>query len=223
MITRWRIALALAFATLLGGLAWETLSHGEPTYAGKPLSFWLKGFDIGYNDPRKPSHDQSVEALREAGTNAIPTLLRMLRSRDSDLNHRLTRLLAKQRVIKVDYVSADRQRWAAREALSALGLAAKPAIPELVAIARQETVRSEWHTQYAKEILDDLKREWPREVNNDIAGAIEMAIPRGPTEAFSKETQNTGEPNPQRGANGRQPVSLETNSISAAAASRRSP
>ena len=177
---RWSIALGLILVGVLGWFAWEALSRREPLYAGKPLSFWLKGFDIGYNNPQKPGNSESVEAVREAGTNAIPALLRLLRSRDSDLIHRFTRLLAKQRMIHVDYVTADRQRWVAREGFGALGLCAKPAIPELVAVAREESSRVEWN-KYATEIIDQLKQTWPKEVSNDIAKAFEKTNGGAPT------------------------------------------
>ncbi len=138
----------------------------EPVYKEKPLSYWLKGFDIGYNGPGKPSFDESVEAVRQASTNSLPILLHMLRCRDSDLNHRLTHLAQKQRLIRVNYVSADRQRWAARQAFVALGLDAKPAIPQLIEISRQETSRIEWN-KYATEILDLLRQTWPKAVSDD--------------------------------------------------------
>lgn len=222
MIKRWPLALALAFVSLLGWLAWKGLPQRQPIHAGKPLSFWLKGFDIGYNDPRKPNYNESVEAVREAGTNAIPILLRMLRSRDSDLSHRLTRLIAKQRLIKIDYVTADRQRCSAWEGFGALGLSAKPAIPELATIAQQEISRVEWN-KYATEILDRLRRTWPREASNDVAKALEAATQGAPSQALSKKTQRAPAPNPQGGAIGRQSVDSDTERASDEAASRRSP
>lgn len=138
------------------------------------MSFWLKGFDIGYNDPSKPSYNESVEAVRQAGTNALPTLLRMLRTRDSDLKHWLTRLAQKQRLIKIDYVTADRQRWAAREGFDSLGLYAKYAIPQLVEISQEETSRVEWN-KYATEILGQLKQIWGKDVSEDIAKALNQS------------------------------------------------
>ena len=160
MTKRWRVPLALACVGIFGWLARQAWPNREPLYREKPLSYWLKGFDIGYNSPAKPSFDESVEAVRQTRTNALPVLLRMLRTRDSDLKHRLARLAQKQRLIKINYVTADRQRWAAKQGFTALGLYAKAAIPQLVEISQEETSRAEWN-KYATEILDLLKETSP--------------------------------------------------------------
>jgi len=162
MTKRWRVPLALACLGVFGWLTWQARPNREPLYREKPLSYWLKGFDLGYNGPAKPSFDESVEAVRQTSTNALPILLRMLRTRDSDLKHRLARLAQKQRLIKINYVTADRQRWAARQAFTALGPYAKAAIPQLVEISREETSRAEWN-KYATEILDLLKETSPNQ------------------------------------------------------------
>jgi hypothetical protein len=161
MDKKWRILLPVACVGVFGWLAWQAWPNREPVYRGKPLSYWLKGFDIGYNDPAKPAFDESVEAVRQTNTNALPVLLRMLRTRDSDWKHRLTRLAQKQRLIKIDYVTADRERWAARQGFMALlDPCAEAAIPQLVEISKQETSRAEWNP-YATELLDLLKETSP--------------------------------------------------------------
>src|SRR5215469_11736120 len=81
----WVVLLAL-----LGGLAWEVLrtkDPPEPVYQGKRLGEWL----AGYNGP-SPETD---EVVRRLGTNAIPTLLRMLRAKDSQLAAGLVKLVRK--------------------------------------------------------------------------------------------------------------------------------
>jgi len=165
MTNRRRVLFALTFAPLLGIVIWQAWPTREPLYRQKPLSFWLRSFDLGDNAPGKPSFDESVEAVRETSTNSLPILLRMLRSRDSDLKHRLARLAQKQSLIRINYVTADRQRWAARQGFTALGLYAKVAIPQLVEISREEASRVEWN-KYATEILDLLKQTWPNAVDH---------------------------------------------------------
>lgn len=135
-------------------MAWP---NPEPVFRGKPLSYWLKGFDIGRNESAKPGYDDCVAAVRQANTNALPILLRMLRTRDTDLKQRLTRLAQRQSLIKVDYVTTDRQRWAAWQGFMALGPEANAVIPQLTEIAHEEASRAEWN-KYATEILDMLKR-----------------------------------------------------------------
>ena len=185
MSKRLGITLGFLFLALLGAAVWQVLREPAPVYKGKPLTFWLKGFDIGYNDPRKPDFDECVEAVRQAGTNALPTLLRMLRTRDSDLKHRLTRLAQKQRLIKIDYVTADRQRWAAHQGFMALlWKNASYAIPQLVEISREEVagaypISGGRHSEYATEILDLLKQQ-----SEELRGTIETAIKKyGPIPA----------------------------------------
>jgi len=160
MNKRWRVPLALACVGVLGWLAWQAWPERGPVYRGKPLSYWLKGFDNGDNGQGKPSFDESVEAVRQTSTNALPVLLRMLRVRDSDLRHRLARLAQKQHLVNINYVTADRQRWAARQGFVALGLYGRSAIPQLLEISMEETSRAEWN-KYATEILDLLKEARP--------------------------------------------------------------
>jgi hypothetical protein len=192
MSKRLGIPLGFLFLALLGGACWQALRQPARVYQGRPLTFWLKGFDIGYNDPRKPSFDESVEAVRQAGTNALPTLLRMLRARDSDLQHRLTRLAQKQRVIKIDDVSADRQRWAARQGFVALlWKNATYAIPQLVDISREEVAGAYplpggQHTEYATEILELLKQH-----GGDVREAVETALKKGGPIAATKAGGNS--------------------------------
>ena len=171
MTRRFHVPLALGLVAVLGLVIWLALPQREPLYQGKPLSFWLRGFNLADNQPGKPSFDESVEAVRATRTNALPVLLRMLRARDSDLKHGLIRLAQKQRIIRIEYVAADTQRWAARQGLVSLGLYTRSAIPELAEISREEASRGEWN-KYATEILDLLRQTWPAEVSADISNAL---------------------------------------------------
>src|SRR5256885_5261573 len=134
------IAIGFLLLALLGGIVWQTLRHREPIHQGKPLSFWLSGFELD-DFQGKPSFNESVEAVREAGTNAVPTLLRMLRTSDSDLKQRFKLLLRKQCVVQIHYVRADTQRWAATQGFMALGKLARYAVPQLDEISQQEISR----------------------------------------------------------------------------------
>ncbi len=164
MSQRHWIPLGVLLLALLGGGLGQALRQSAPRYHGRPLTFWLKGFDLGYCDPAKPSWDESVEAVRQAGARALPLLLRMLRANDSDLKHKLIRLAQKQRLVRIDYVSADRERWAARQGFMALlGRKARGAVPQLTEISREEVagayaVPGGGHTEYATEILELLKQ-----------------------------------------------------------------
>jgi hypothetical protein len=72
MRKRFRSLLAVLLVAVVGGLAWQVTRPREPVYQGKPLSYWLV----------RPARDPNFNALRALGTNAIPTLLQMLRAKD---------------------------------------------------------------------------------------------------------------------------------------------
>ncbi len=160
MKPRIRNTLILLLAAVLGCVLWQALSYREPVYQGRPLTYWLAAFEIE-EFPGKPDFNEGVNAVRAAGTKAVPILLRMLRISDSDLRQRLTRLAQKQHLISVRCVSAERQNWAARQGLTALNREpAHYAVPLLVEISRQDVSRGEtnsWRHRYSAEILDLLK------------------------------------------------------------------
>jgi hypothetical protein len=74
------IILAAVLAAVLGGLPLPALGQDQPelVYRGKHLSTWLEAFaNPTTADPVRKDPD-ATDAVRHIGTNAIPTLLRML-------------------------------------------------------------------------------------------------------------------------------------------------
>ena len=122
----------LALTAILGALACVVLwtkQPPEPVYQGKRLSEWLAGYD-------EPS-PETEEVLRRAGTNAIPTLLRMLRAKDSKVRTRLMVWVRKHHLVKFEYTYAyQKNAWAAA-AFDSLGTQAHEAVPELIEIFEQ--------------------------------------------------------------------------------------
>jgi len=130
-----RIALA-GLLIALAGLVWLMVpgrGSREPFYDGKPLSEWLRAFDY-YAKPDQPgtSVRDARRAIRAAGTNAIPTLLRMLRATDSTLKLKLIDLLQKQHLINFRFRTASRLHAEAVTAFQYLGVRAELAVPELI-------------------------------------------------------------------------------------------
>jgi hypothetical protein len=161
MTKRPRIALAFLLVVALGGVAWQALRQREPIYQGKPLSFWLKGFQLD-DWPGKPGFDQTCEAVRETGTNSFPILLHMFRARDSDL---------KRNVISFG-------RKAARQGFFALGKNAKYAVPALVEIYEERTAQSELKSHclgYIAEILESVKDE-DIDASEDVVKALKRIL-----------------------------------------------
>src|SRR6478609_8731880 len=101
MKTRFRILFAFMVIAIVGGIAWQVLRprEQEPVYQGQPLSVWLEGYlsKFKWNGPERQKAD---EAMRQIGTNALPTLLRLIKANDSASVRELYRLAQKQHVIR---------------------------------------------------------------------------------------------------------------------------
>jgi hypothetical protein len=60
--------------TLVAGFCFFLVRNSEPTYNGKPLSYWVQMYsrlDLGFGDEEK-----AAAAIRAIGTNALPFLLK---------------------------------------------------------------------------------------------------------------------------------------------------
>lgn len=132
--------LFIAFAALAIAGLWQILRPRtpEPTYKGKRLSIWLKGYD-DQNKMAGTEWQAADDAVRNAGTNAIPTLLRMLIANDSRFTSRLINLLENQRIIKNPFTRAAALNNQASRGLQRLGIDASNAVPALVEIFNQHT------------------------------------------------------------------------------------
>ena len=136
------VALAVAFAALVGVLGWETLRlrEPEPLVDGRPLTSWLD------NNGSPEAERQASRAVERAGTNAIPTLLRMLRQRDSALKRKLMEWAQRQSFVRIPYRPAWVRNEEAFAAFMVLGARAESAEPALTAIYEQGI---SWQSQVA--------------------------------------------------------------------------
>ena len=100
------------------------------------MSYWVQG--IGNRTTNQPSEIEANTALRQAGTNAIPTLLRMLRAYDSPLKTKLLAFASKQHFITVRHPNPYFLNQEAFMDFQALGPAAAGAVPELIKILEQD-------------------------------------------------------------------------------------
>ncbi len=109
----------------------------EPRYRGKPLSFWLKGFESETLTVRV----ESAAALRQIGTNAVPQLILLLRQpakpSETQWRQKLRAVLAKQSLVKISIPRPPDHRGRALAALAALGPQAKNAVPALEGLLRE--------------------------------------------------------------------------------------
>jgi HEAT repeat protein len=127
-------AVALAAAGV--GIVWTALSHREPVYHGKSLTAWM---DQMYRCqlsartfPELAKAEEARTAIHEIGTNALPSLIRMVRARDSQFKKALLALAANQSVFGLPFKSADYYHNRATWCFRALGRDAKPAFPALI-------------------------------------------------------------------------------------------
>jgi hypothetical protein len=118
---------------------WLILSQpSEPVYQGKPLSYWCDQYAANrYLETDKEPKKQAETAIRAIGTNAIPTLLRMLKARDSKLKLKLIELASKQHVINIEWKTATDRHYEASMAFMCLGPEAKFAVPGLIEILNE--------------------------------------------------------------------------------------
>ena len=106
-------------------------------YQGKPLSRWLNYRTALKPMPRKIQEQEADDAVRQVGTNALSTLLRMLRAKESRWKTELMYWAQRQPIITMDYTRADEWNWAARRGFEVLGAKAQSAVPALIEIANQ--------------------------------------------------------------------------------------
>jgi HEAT repeat protein len=133
---RVKIALAVVFA-LVGVFVWRMAQPSEPVYKGKTLSKWLKVYTPLIWRVKGPEELSEAEqdanaAVRQAGTNAIPTLLRMLRAKDSTLTTKLLDFAQWQSIFKIDYPRAEGWNLAALRGFEMLGAQAQSAVPAII-------------------------------------------------------------------------------------------
>src|SRR5260370_5878786 len=124
-----RIALAVLLVAVVSGIGWQGLREREPVYQGKRLSNWL-----AKDDGSLEAEQNAQRAVEKAGTNAVPTLLRMLRHSDSPLKRKVMDLAQHQRFVKVHFALAESRNAGAWVGFSTLGASAAFAVPSLTEI-----------------------------------------------------------------------------------------
>ena len=113
--------LAFLWACHLAIFAAAAPGVSDPVYHERPLTAWLDDLSVGRElDPTK--QNLALDAVKQIGTNALPTLLQRLQFVDAG-----------------DPAATRLKRAQARLGFEALGAQAKPAIPRLINLIRDET------------------------------------------------------------------------------------
>ena len=162
MKIRSRILFILLLFALVGAVTWQVLKSREPEYKGKHLGEWLAHagvaeFRIGPNVTSKDSAAEILEAhnaVQHIGSQAIPTLLRMLEKNDSNLASKLEGLARSHSFIKLHFtndgffflnhhfVRPDFANARAEIGFKILGAVASNAVPDLMRIYEQNISKS---------------------------------------------------------------------------------
>jgi hypothetical protein len=132
----------LASLVILAVLGWQIFRPRipDPIFEGEHMSYW-----VGRSAGTESFTAQA--AVRHAGTNAIPMLLRVMRAHDSGFRGRMIDIIEKLdlsdkqlKSLSLHWVSSDDHSRAVL-GFEALGPAAKSAVPELLRIYNADTSR----------------------------------------------------------------------------------
>jgi hypothetical protein len=151
MRKRVHIAFAVLLVILAGMLTWQGLREREPLHQGKRLSIWLNAYKLhgvaGVETWQVRVEQQAAdEAVRQMGTNALRSLLRMLRANDSALKVKCMELAKRQHFIGIKYTPAEELNYRACSGFGVLGAKAQGAVPALIEIANRNLSRaSRWY------------------------------------------------------------------------------
>lgn len=152
---RGRILVVSVAIVVLGVVGWSIFHASsappEPMYKGKPLSYWLQGYVIA-SGPSATTHANT--AVRAAGTNAIPLLLRMLQTQDSPTENKLVAWAFSIPYVREHYTRPFDESFQAWQGFRDLGIIAAPAIPDLIKILNENTNTTT--VEYSAAILGGL-------------------------------------------------------------------
>jgi HEAT repeats/HEAT repeat len=136
-----RIMTVILVIAIFGGLTLLLLHSREPVYQGTRLTVWCEQYHTNHWTGRNQELDKQAEtAIRNIGTNALPSLLKMIGAKESPVRIKLLARVPKPWLTRfhVSGVSEYKHELAqlrrhGAHGLIALGAAAKPAIPALIA------------------------------------------------------------------------------------------
>jgi HEAT repeat protein len=138
MWTRRRIVSTTAVLAALAFLIWLAIHSSEPSYHGKSLSAWLEqareNKEFEYAFPEVHFDTPAARAIRAMGKDALPSLTRMARARDTPLRQHLVDLSQRHNWLRFRLQRFDDIQEKAAYGFLILGPVAKPALPELISM-----------------------------------------------------------------------------------------
>jgi len=129
------IVAALVVLLILAAVFLST--PAEPSYRGRPLTYWLAGYDVGFaprTDAEVPSLSEAEVAIRAIGTNAIPNLLRRLQHHHEGFSYWQFSRKRTFPFFRFARASAISSEFEAIAGFRTLGADAGPAVPLLLEV-----------------------------------------------------------------------------------------
>jgi hypothetical protein len=125
------ILTLIGLLLVIGGsfFVWESSRTTDPVVRGQRLSRWL--IVLSTDREGTAPYTAAVEAIREAGTNGLPLMLRMLQTEDFSISRAVARALRNQHKVHAKWTMEWDFRLAALRGLKLLGPAAESAAPRL--------------------------------------------------------------------------------------------
>jgi HEAT repeat protein len=134
-----RLGLKIGAAMLIAGMAvWMIRHFSEPSYNGKVLSAWLleaeRSGEVNqfWTGGRQPD-SQAAQAIRAIGTAGLPTLVSLVRVKDTSLRKKLRDFARDYKWIPIDPHDSHFLAGLGLYGFWVLGPVAKPAVPDLIA------------------------------------------------------------------------------------------
>ena len=141
MRKRFVIVTGLLLAGVIGFLVWRAPRPREPVFEGRTLTSWLDhhvASSAASPSYGSPGWKKADEAIRHIGTNAIPTLLTMIRAQDRPpLVLKLMETARHLGWMRIGYQYAMTRHEEAEYAFEMLGTNAASAVPGLIRIYEQ--------------------------------------------------------------------------------------
>src|SRR5579871_4977307 len=131
-MTRRRVILLALSVLLIGIIVYCLLPPAEPVYNGKKLSEWLRisikpipinGLRYASTAPGSPYRDRrdALSAIRAIGTNGLPTIRRLLCSRDGSIKRGLKEFVNTRKIFGLHLATDVEKVNMAVQAIDTLG------------------------------------------------------------------------------------------------------
>jgi HEAT repeat protein len=165
-----RILIAAMLLATIGVMVWLVQGPPEPSYQGEPLHVWLERYRESSYEPdgylpvavsaeTLQARAEARAAIREMGTNALPFLLKLLGTRDSELKSRSVEVLQNLSGSQLSIRLEQESHSLAAFGFGALGPAAKPAVPALMEMLNDTNRDTRRHAAFAVGLLDPAPPE----------------------------------------------------------------